>query len=607
MNPVKILKAPVEDISKLKEIFDDMKKDKVAFKANEINSAILEKRKKANLIKFSTVGAPLAFTAMTITIFGSAELYHAYKMGIPFNEYFGSGLEVLNQIVANNYSSENMNFLDALSSGSVTEIKNYLSYVVDGTMGFLKDTGMHLLNQTLLITSAAAYGVTNAGMKAMGFFIGEADMLTKYRMNDQEELKLKILRNHFHDPIFDNLNNEEIFAMSLTFNEVIRKNQNNKKKILKPVIKAIDKFTFLLRPLRMAFNKSTNDKDSLMSNVFDYLESDIVEDNLSNSLKKYKITNTEFNSIASRDGVLTENEKQNYLSTLNKRAMVSSYKQKTQDDMMLAFALRLEEYSLGEVELKDPKFQEDLRGFENFIKLYSKENRMLEREKLPEELRIVGKITKMLKRGKEEQLNQIKTFKENYNYIDFLKKHCPHLVEKKEEGKYILNNYSFISYYEAERERFARRDVVKQRLYENTKSLYRHSKTKNVFDYKKKEETIEDLTKELAKLDSVFFDNESLIAREFDYEVEDILKPELSKISSIYNDHKIDYQVIVRNVYTEKEKEFLLGKKALQEKGMTLENAKRAKNLRLDIDKPTKSFNEEISRKSFKIREKKYR
>ena len=98
-----------------------------------------------------------------------------------------------------------------------------------------------------------------------------------------------------------------------------------------------------------------------------------------------------------------------------------------------------------------------------------------------------------------------------------------------------------------------------------------------------------------------------MIAREFDYKVEDILKPELSKISSIYNDHKIDYQVIVRNIYTEKEKKFLLGKKALQEKGMTLENAKRAKNLRLDIDKPTKSFNEEISRKSFKNREKKYR
>lgn len=612
MNPIHILKAPIEDISNCKNIIEDMKKDKKAFESNEINSAILESRKQANLIKFCTVSAPLVLTTLTVSLFGSLELYEAYKSDTPFNEYFGTGFEKIKEMADRNFENDGSNSLiEALSSKDPEDVKEYFDYLTTGIWGFLKEGVDHFLNNIFLLSAAAIYGVTNAGMKALGFLTGETNLLTKYRMNKQEEAKLSILRKYHHDPVFDNLNNEELFAMSLTFNEIIKKNYNNKKKILKPVIKAIDRFTLILKPLRMAFNKSTNDKKALMTNVFDYLDSDMDYQDLASSLKKYNISNNEFNSMADRNGILTEDEKFQYLSKLNKRAMISAYRRKTKDDMILSFSLVLESFVKKEVDLDDKEFENNLDSFMDFVKMYTKENRILQREKLPEELRIMLKITKSLRSKKQEGIREIMSFKENYSYIDFLKKHAKHLVEEKginsEERKVFLNNYSFVSYYEAERKRIAKLDLINEKIYENTKSLYRHSSTRNRFDYKKKELMIEKLTKDAIKHHDIFFDNNSLLAEDFKEEIEDIFKPEITKISSIYKDEKINCKVIVRNLLTFKEKEFLIGRKALKEKGVCIENAKRVRDIRTEIDSSTKKYNKNISRTSFKVRDKKFR
>lgn len=593
MNPLHIIKYPIDDITRCNLILKEMALDKKAFKAGEINSAVLEKRKSINLIKFCTISSPIILTTLTISLFGAYECYEAYQSGIPFNEFFGSGFKILREITDHNFKTEkNYNFIESLSAGNPEELKNYISYISNGSFGFIKDLGEKFINHLFILSAAAVYGVSNMAMKSLGFLTGETSIMHKYKMSTQENFKLNILRDNFQDPVFDNLNNEELFSMTLTFNEILNNNYQNKKKLLKPAILAIDKITVLLKPLRKAFNKSTNDKKRLMSNVFEYLDSDIDKDNIANTLKKYGITTTEFNSIADRGGVLTENEKYQYLSGLNKRALVSAYRRKTKDDAMLAFSLTLEDYIIDKKEVEK---SDKMTGFENFLKMYTRENRILKREKLPEDLRVMLKIVNGIKSKKGGKIREIIRFKENGNYIDFLRKHSPHLIEDTGEKKVFLNNYSFISYYEAEKERLAKLDVVNQRIYENTHALYRNSKSNNAVDYRKKENRLVELTKEAVKLHDIFFDNNALIAKEFDSEVSDIFKPEITRVSSIYNDSKNGYEITVKNFSTIKEEELLMSGEALKERGIDIKELERLRK-KLDLN----TTNKDVGRKIFK-------
>jgi hypothetical protein len=611
MNPITFLKAPIQDFSSYMDIRREMQVDKKALESGEITEQVFKKRKRNNSTKAAIVMTPICTVAAVIVLCTSETVYNSYQGGIPLSELLGTNIDIISEIASNSFQNNPLgesNVLKELSAMNFEKVGEYISYLTTGLKDFFMNMSSQYLNSSYLIATAGAYGLSNGLVKALGFVAGATKGIDNHRLYDQEEMKLNILRKHYQDPIFDTLNNEELFAMSLAFNEVLHQNYKGKKKIFRKMINGLDLCDRVTKLTRRALNKSNNDKDKLMSNVFDYIEQDIDKENIDNSLKKYGISKTEFKAIADQNGVLSDNLKYDYLFGLNKRAMLAAYKRKLKDDMLLTFALKLESYTRGEVSGTDPKFKSHLDNFGKFIQMYSNENKILKREKLPEDLRIVAKIIKIINRNQEVGLKSLKNFPENNNYIDFLAKHAPHMIEKRGENSFFLNNYSFITYYEAERERFAKLDVVKQRLTENRDSMSRNSNSRNRSDYNKKKERSAKLEEDLIDLDDIFFDKHSLRGEERTKEknVENIFKPEIEKISTVFPDKKIGYEVAIRNYITKKEADKLIGKEAMREKGIEMEHAERAAKIQKEIQSKERAEESFKNRKAFKDRYKNY-
>lgn len=611
MTPITLLKSPLKDITKLNELRKEINIEKKAFDLGEITEEVYNKRKRLNRTNMATVGLPLATSGIMILLFGSSECYDAFQSGIPLTELIGNNLDFISEVATKSFENnplENTSFINELMNSNYDTVKDYVSYLGTGIKSLFSSLSEHYLNSAYLLATAGAYGVAKAAVKALGFVSGATKEMEKYRSYDHEQTKMNILRKHFHDPVFDNLNNEELFSMSLSFNEVLHANYKNKKKILKATIKGLDKLDHILRIGRKALNKSNNDQNQLMTSVFNFLEKDINEEKLNKSLMKYGISGDEFKAVAAtEDGLLSANIKYDYIFGLNKRAIISAYNRKMKDDMLLSFSLRLESYTRGETSMSDSDFEEDINKFDKFIQLYSKENKILKREKLPEDLRVVNKIIKMIKRKQPQTESEVKSFKENANYIDFLRKHASHMIEDRGEKQVFLNNYSFITYYEAERERLAKLDVVNVRLKENTDAMCRNSNLRNRAEFAKKQAKTLELQEKAIELDDIFFDNNSLIGEKKSTPVENIFKPETEKISTVFKDKKIGYEVAVRNFLTEKEQLMLLKGDALKEKGIDLKDAEKA--LRLDgmLDVNKKDESELLDRSEFKRMKKRFK
>lgn len=606
MTPFTLLKAPIKDVTKLNDLRRELNLERKALESGEITEELFKKRKKVNRTKMATVGLPLATASLMILMFGSTECYEAFKSGVPATDFIGNNMDLISELASKSFEKnplEETSLINELSNSNFDLVKDYVSYIAGGIKGFVSGLAEHYLNSAYLLTTAAAYGVATGAVKALGFVSGMTKDIEKHRLYSYEDTKLNILRKHFHDPVFDNLNNEELFSMSLSFNEILHANSRKKKKVLRKGMSLLDNMDNMFKIGRKALNKSNNNKSHLMENVFSFLEKDIVKEDLNSSLNKYGITRDEFKAVADKDGALTEDHKNDYLYGLNKRAILAAYDRKLKDDMILSFSIRLESYVRKEVDMNDEDMDKDLDKFKKYIQYYSKENKILKREKLPEDLRVIDKMLKLMGTKKDHDRQEINRYPENSNYIDFLKKHASHLVEDRGDKKVFLNNYSFVSYYEAERERLAKLDVVNVRLKENLDSMYRNSETRNRSDFNKKQEKILKLQEDAMDLNDIFYNQDSLIAENKTEKVEDIFKPEVEKVSTVYNDETVGYEVAVRNFLTERENLSLLGGDACKEKGLDLLNAERA----VSIDTKLSTSDEKVSRREFKRNKKRFK
>lgn len=618
MNIINVLKYPVTDVGNCIDIYKDIKADRISFEKKEFNASTLEKRKRANQIKLATHAAPLASAGMLMLAFGCIELYEAYEAGQPFLEAMGGTLESawdkMSKLADESFTgsplADNKDFLTELAQRPFEVVSGYAKYIASGVMNFVSGLAEKSINTALLVSTMGIYAATRAGIKAMSIVSGEAEDLSKARFYESEDLKMKILRKHHHDPVFDNLNDEELFAMSYSFNEVLSRNNKGKKKVMRFMLEKIELFDFIVKPFRKAFNSSNNDSPKLMTQVFKFLEDDIAlapED----SFKKYGVSKVEFNTVASsKYGHLNlpkEVQKKEYIFNVNKRAIMAAYKRKLRDDMLLAYSLKLETLAKGNVSATDKDVLEKFSGFVQFIELYEHGDKIFEGSKLDPALKSMKKQAIGVLNQDPNILRSIANTEVNKSYIDFLAENTSHLVEKKEDGQVYLNNYSFISYFEAERERYARKDALEERMKESLVAMAEKSNVNNNLDYKIHAKKLEEIQEELISLSSVFFKEESIIGRKKKDVYASVMKTGKGKISSIYKDHEAGYEVSVRNFLSDKEKESLIRGEALKEKGVTESTARRIAVLREDIDSKTKDYSPSISRRSFKDRSKKFR
>ncbi len=617
MNIVNVLKHPLTDISSCVNIYKEIKADRISFEKKEFNLATLENRNKANKIKLTTHAAPLASAGMMLLAFGSMDVWESYQSGKPFIDAMGGSIsDLLTSMsdMATNSFSENplsgKNFMDELMSQPADLIKDYSKYVAEGVATLFSTLIERSINTALILSTMGVYAAAKAATKALGFVSGEAADLSKVRFYESEDFKLKILRKHHQDSVFDNLNDEELFAMSYSFNEVLSKNNQGQRKVMRFMLEKIETFDFAIKTFRKAFNSSHNETPKLMTQVFKFLEDDI-EPSLSSTFKRYGVDEIEFNTVSSNKyGHLSlpkDVEKKAYIFNVNKRAIMAAYKRKLRDDMLLAYSLRLEGLTTGSVNINDKELLSDFGNFVKFIELYEHGDKIFEGSKLDPALKTMKKQASVIIGQTPSALSYIMKDKNNKNYINFLEANAPHLVERKNENKVYLNNFSFISYFEAERERYARRDALEERLRESLVSMSEKSNLNNNIDYKKQQGKVVKIQEELISLSSVFFKQDSIVGKKNKDMFSSIMNIEKSKISSIYNDKEIGVEVSVRNFLTSKEKELLLRGDALKERGMNEETARRIAKVRIDIDSKTKDYNDAISRRSFKERSKRFR
>lgn len=617
MNIINVLKHPITDITNCVDIYKEMKADRISFEKQEFNLANLEKRNRSNKVKLATHAAPLASAGMLLLAFGSAEVWDAYQSGQPFIEAMGGSItnvfERMSTFATNSFDTnpfEGKNVIEEIAAQPSEVLKNYTKYVFDGVSNLFAAIVEKSINTALIISTMGVYAAAKGATKALGLVSGEAADLSKVRFYESENLKMKLLRKYHQDPVFDSLNDEELFAMSYSFNEVLSKNNQGKKKVMRFMLEKIETFDFAIRIFRKAFNSSHNETPRLMTQVFKFLEEDI-DPELSKTFKKYGVKRKEFNTVASNKyGHLSlpkDVEKKAYIFNVNKRAIMAAYKRKLRDDMLLAYSLRLETLTSGETKINDKELISDFSGFSEFIQLYEHGDKIFEGSRLDPALKTMKRQVSAIIGQAPSAIREIIKDKNNSNYIDFLAKNAPHLVERKDDGGVYLNNYSFMSYFEAERERYARRDALEERLKESLVSMAGKSNTKNHVDYRIQGEKTLKIQEELISLSSVFFKQDSIVGIKNKDVFKQIMKTDDGSISSIYNDKEIDYEVSVRNFTTEKEASKLLKGEALSERGLDENTARRIAYVRECIDSKTRDDNPSQNRRTFKQKARKFR
>ena len=559
MSTLSFIKKPVTDVTTAIKAIKDIKVLDKSFFDGDLTNISYQKKKKALKVQIGLSMSPIAITSFTVLAYGSISLLDSYLGGIPFTTIVGNNIDSLNDLITSSFDPSNKPFIESISSLDSQSLKEYANYITDGVSSMFKDIKDNHINTKFILGVVSLYSALNAVTGAINFLSGDAKTMSATRDYETENMKLNILRENFQDPVLDDLNNEEMYSMMMTFNNTLRKNHLGKGKIIKKAITFIEKYAdSVITPIRKITNTSTNDKKRMINSIFEYLENDINFDDLDATYEKYGLTKKDFKILASKHGSVVKNDKINYIFDINNKAMINAYKMKLKDDTMVAFALKVEEITTSP-EITNAHLK-DIAKFRTFISGYEKRQVHLGSLKLPEDLKEMNKILKLFERNTINSTQEIKEEDSFKTYTSFLSKNAPHLINKNHNEEIIeINNYSFLSYFEAEKERLVKSEFVRTKLIEYHEAKKIASEENNLSEYASVLVKIENLEKEATKYNNIFgkqsIENQII--------PDNLLKNVNKGISSSFIEKYSDgsqKEIIVVNMTSEKEKNLTSGK-----------------------------------------------
>lgn len=576
MSNISFIKKPITDIKKCTEAVTEMGELKKSYLKGDLTHLSYQRKIKDNKIKFARSSLPLATTAVIAATLGCMEVYEGFQSGIDFSDVIVGQFGTVSEFFNNAFDGDGKPVIDSLNELDSKTVSEYCSYVVKGTGEFLKNIKEQYINTSYILGLASVYGAMNAIASGIDFLAGDSKNLHKLRDYDTENKKLNILRKHYHDPVFDSLNNEEMYSMMVSFNKTLHNYHIGKKTAVKKVIGFFDKIgSTLITPFRKVFNTSTNEKSQMINSVYDYIENDINFENPELTYKKYGLHKADFKIVASRDGGITKKDMMNYIFKTNNNAMINAYKMKLKDDTILAFSLKLEEIARSP-EVTDEHVK-DMVSFKSFISGYEKNKSHLKGLKLPNDLKEMSDIVQKFFKNTDHSLHLITKDPRHQDYTQFLERNAPHLVSRSEDGSRVeINNYSFLSYFEGEKERLVKSDLIQSKILEYEEAKLGASEVMNRQRYRKMEEKIATLEEEAIKYRHLF-GKKSI---ESETPPEDLMPKELTKISSSYidpslsDDHSVE-SFVVNHMLNDEHK--LLAGAGLKEKGLDPRDAERAR------------------------------
>jgi len=577
MSSLSFIKKPVTDIRKCVESIKDMNEVKKSYEEGDLTVLSYERKIKDNKIIFVKNAIPLATTAVVAALLGSAELYEGFQNGTQFADVISSQFGNVSNLFSTSFTESSKPVLDSLSQLDANSVSEYCSYIGKGTVDFLSKMKDQYVNTSYVLGLVSVYGSMHALTGGIDFLAGDTKDMHKLRDMDTENMKLNILRKHYHDPVFDSLNNEEMYSMMVTFNKTLHKYHLGKKKVIKNILGFIDKVgSSLITPFRKVFNSSTNDKSQMINSVYNYIENDIDFKSPESTYQRYGVQREDFKILAAKECGLTKKDMINYIFKTNNKAMVNAYKIKLKDDTMLAFSLKLEE--IAHAPSITPKHVNEMRKFKTFISGYERNKTHLRGLKLPTDLKEMNDIISYFDKNTVHSLQRITLDKRHKNYTNFLERNAPHLIERSDDKKKVnINNYSFLSYFEAEKERIVKHSLIKFKIEEYTEAKQMASEAMDRIRYNQLDLKIKGFEKDLIQYNRIF-ERKSLENSEVKTSMHGVNK----KISSAYRDPSLSddssVESYVVNHMLSNEKDLLSGA-GLDERGLDLNDVEKAQVL----------------------------
>lgn len=608
-NILSALKSQTSAISICVRAVQDSNEAKKSYNEGDLTKLAYERKIYDNKMKFIKSATPMATTLMVAAFMGCNEIYEGYQNGVLFTDVITSQFSNISDLFNTAFDGNNKPLIEGLSALNTENITDYLAYVSEGTGKFLSSLKNEYVNTSYIMSLVGVYGAMNAVTGTIDFLSGDSKNMHKLRDYDTEKMKLDILRKHYHDPVFDSLNNEEMYSMMVTYNQTLRKYHTGKNKITKNIIGFIDKYgDALIKPFRKMLNHSSNNKDNMINAVYDYIENDINFDNPELTYKKYGLTNRDFkilSSVGGKEGGVTKKDMLNFVFQVNNDAMVSAYKMKLKDDTMLAFSLKLEEIARAP-EVTEQHIKE-MKAFKGFLSGYEKNKSHLQGLKLPADLKEMSVIIKSFERNDEYGIKKSLMDVRHKDYTRFLERNAPHLISRSDDGKKVeINNYSFLSYFEAEKERTVKSKLIQGKIAEYTEAKQVASEQKDRARYEKCNVQLEKLEKEAIKYHHIF--GKSTI--ESENAPDNIMPDEIKKVSSIYKDPVLSddnsVESFVINHMLKNEDKLLVGN-GMKERGVDLLDAQRAKEFNDIISFSNYEDHQTETRAEFKRHGKKYK
>ena len=575
MSIVDVLKKPVVDVGDSFHIIKNLKELNKEFKQGKISELVYNKKTKTNQLKLLKSATPLMTSALIVASYGV--LQGAFQNDIPFEANFTEGGNTLAEFIKLSFSEEsNKQFVDGVDLTDFDSVKNYTKYISSGVSTLVAELKYEHLPVAFLASVGSLYALMNGVTGTIDFLAGTTSTnLREIKNYDAEMLKLQTLRKHYHDPVFENLNNEEMFTMMVSFNNSLKKHHVNDSLFIKKAITVVDQLgDWLVKPARKMFNSSTNEKSNLTTSIFNYIERGIDFKNPSNTFKDYGISEYEFNALAAKSHGKVKKDQLSYIFDINNKAMKTAYRTKLKDDTILSFSLSLANIvKKGSVDEDDI---DDMKKYKLFIDDFENNDILLKGQATDPDLVSMKKIIDIFTVN-TERIKPLLQNERHKDYTNFLSKHAPHLINRSEsENKIFINNYTFLNYYEAEKKRLVQHDRIKNKIDEYRIVKEKANEGLNLYRVKECDEKIKAL--EHSKLyHNNIFGKKTLDLSE---QPDDFIYKKDSRVSSSFIDPTVKNTVkpnkdggvktFILNFLAKEEEELLSGQ-GLREKGIRKE------------------------------------
>lgn len=544
--------SPVTDIKKVFESFTELKEDKQSFNSGDISLLAYDKKKKEHILNITKNAAPLAITCLSIALLSSLKVHDIYQNGSNLQEYFSHlFIPMSDPLKELTNSIKDFDSKQFFSNDILEYSKNYLTDVTTSVFDFCKNFYKHNINTKMILSTISSYALLRGAVKTLDYLSLSTPNLRSNRDYDTENLKIELLKKHIKDPVLHSLNNEEIYATMLTFNQSLQDFYKNKNVLLHKATRFVSSFgNVIVSKFRKTFNSSTNGKNQLINSSIDYLNKDIDIDNLSLTFKNYGISKQEFDVIASKSDRVTKIEKIDYIFNINDKALKSAYNLKLKDDAMLSFSLTLETFTNSEKDSIEYKNSlNKLKEFNTFISGFGFNKSIFGELKTPPELRMMNQIINKISNNQETDIAQVYNNPIYKKHTLFLEENAPHLITNN-NNSYELNNFTFLNYFEAEKERLVKTDLLNRKLEESEVILSYTSKNKEPSKYNHLIERVNEIQNEVRELNYLTKRNGS----------HPFINKTDTRLSSISKNDNIKSNVSVINFLSKREEEMISGK-----------------------------------------------